>query len=126
MGGVGCTFRGGPTGGVNSEGTVSEDGVEAEAVDLSSGELPAPKEAWKLLVRDLDLGAAADLRDVGPVLDCICGTNLWRILGSFDESGELSFYFLDIVCAGCGAVAKAPTPEDMGQQSLFGDDDDDD
>ena len=105
---------------------MSEDGIEAEAVDLSSGELPAPKEAWKLLVRDLDLGAAADLRDVGPVLDCICGTNLWRILGSFDESGELSFYFLDIVCAGCGAVAKAPTPDDMGQQSLFDDDDDDD
>lgn len=102
---------------------MSEESSETESVDLSSGELPAPKEAWKLLVRDLDLGSAADLRDVGPVLDCICGTNLWRILGSFDESGELSFYFLDIVCAGCGAVAKAPTPDDMGQQSFFGDDD---
>ena len=90
-----------------------------EVIDLSSGELPEPKEAWRLLVRDLDLSSAADLRDVGPVLDCICGTNLWRILGSFDESGELSYYFLDIVCASCGAIAKAPTPEDAADQTTL-------
>lgn len=74
--------------------------------------LPPAKEAWHLLVRDLDLDQSADLREFGPTRECICGTNLWRILGSFDEEGDLSFYFLDIVCCCCGAVAKAPTPED--------------
>lgn len=74
--------------------------------------LPDAKEAWLLLVRDLPEAGSADLRGVGPVRECICGTNLWRILGAFDEDGELSFYFLDIVCSSCGAVAKAPTPVD--------------
>jgi hypothetical protein len=74
--------------------------------------LPDAKEAWLLLVRDFPEEGAADLRGVGPVRECICGTNLWRILGAFDEEGTLSFYFLDIVCSSCGAVAKAPTPID--------------
>lgn len=79
---------------------------------MANSELPAEREAWRLLVGDLDLDAATDLRDFGPVRECFCGSNLWRILGAFDEDGELSFYFLDIVCSACGAVAKAPTPED--------------
>ena len=78
----------------------------------NESELPPANEAWRLLVQDLDLDAAADLRNVGAVRECICGTNLWRILGAFDEEGDLSFYFLDIVCSNCGAVAKAPTPDD--------------
>ena len=96
-----------------TDATGDVDGPEFDDVALAEGELPPPKEAWRLLVRDLDLSAAADLRDMGPTLECICGTSLWRILGSFDEEGDLSFYFLDVVCACCGAVAKAPTPEDM-------------
>lgn len=79
------------------------------------GGLPEPEEAWTLLVREMPEAGSADLRGVGPTRECICGTNLWRILGSFDEDGELSFYFLDIVCAKCGAVAKAVTPELSGE-----------
>ena len=90
---------------------------ESSETEISSpGELPPAKEAWKLLVRDLPDGGSADLRDMGPTLECICGTSLWRILGSFDEEGQLSFYFLDVVCSSCGAVAKARTPEDIADR----------
>lgn len=72
--------------------------------------LPPANEAWKLLVNDIDFDKSADLREMGPTTECVCGTNLWRILGAFDDEGDLSFYFLDIVCSSCGSVAKAPTP----------------
>lgn len=66
------------------------------------------KEAWQLLVSELPEGA--DLRSVGEVRECMCGSNLWRVLAAFDDDGALAFYLLDMVCSGCGAVARAPVP----------------
>lgn len=92
--------------------TVSRTVQKWVGVDVSSeDELPPAKEAWILLSRDLSGEGSMDLREMGPTRECVCGTGLWRILGSFDEDGDLSFYFLDVVCASCGSVAKAPTPE---------------
>jgi hypothetical protein len=55
----------------------------------------------------------ADLRAMGPMRVCVCGCDLWRALVTWDEDGDVDFWFLDVVCAGCGALAKAITPLDM-------------
>lgn len=90
----------------------THDLSDSEVLRVSGGdELPEAKEAWLLLSRDLSSEGAMDLREMGPTRECVCGTGLWRILGSFDDDGDLSFYFLDVVCASCGSVAKAPTPD---------------
>ena len=49
-----------------------------------------------------------DLRFAGPLHKCICGCDLWHGLVKFKE-GEIAFYFLDVLCAACGAHAIAPT-----------------
>lgn len=57
-------------------------------------------------------GQGADLRQMGPMRVCVCGCDLWRALVSWDEECEISFWFLDVVCASCGALATAVTPLD--------------
>ena len=49
-----------------------------------------------------------DLRFAGPLHKCVCGCDLWHGLVKFKE-GEIAFYFLDVLCAACGAHAIAPT-----------------
>jgi hypothetical protein len=54
-----------------------------------------------------------DLRWVGPVHECpLCEFDLFHVLAKFNE-GEVSFYFLDALCAKCGSIVKMPTPEDV-------------
>jgi hypothetical protein len=54
-----------------------------------------------------------DLRWLGPVHECpLCECDVFHILARFDE-GEVAFYFLDAICAGCGSTLKAPCPEDV-------------
>lgn len=53
-----------------------------------------------------------DLRDKDrPTHVCVCGSMLWNIKAMFDDY-EISFYFLEMECAECGALATAPTPID--------------
>lgn len=53
-----------------------------------------------------------DLRDSqSPLHVCVCGSMLWIIKAMFDDY-EISFYFLEMECAECGALATAPTPID--------------
>jgi len=53
-----------------------------------------------------------DLRDKDkPIHVCICGSMLWNLKVMFDDY-EISFYFLEMECAECGALATAPTPID--------------
>ena len=47
-----------------------------------------------------------DLRFAGPLHKCICGCDVWHGLVKFEE---IAFYFLDVLCAACGAHAIAPT-----------------
>jgi hypothetical protein len=42
---------------------------------------------------------------------CICGSDTWKILASFDEY-EIATYSLEMYCASCGNKAITPTPLD--------------
>ena len=53
-----------------------------------------------------------DLRDKdAPVHVCVCGSRLWNLKVMFEDY-EISFYFLEMECADCGALAIAPTEID--------------
>ncbi len=52
-----------------------------------------------------------DLRDMGPLHTCVCGSDLWHVLARFEE-GVIVYYYLDMKCSDCGALAKAPTEID--------------
>jgi uncharacterized Zn finger protein len=42
----------------------------------------------------------------------ICGTNIFKILVTFDEDYNLEEYLLNAECAECGTLITAPTPLD--------------
>ena len=55
--------------------------------------------------------SGADLRDWGPIHQCICGCDLFHVLMRFEDK-KPAFYFTEMLCASCGALAKAPTEID--------------
>jgi hypothetical protein len=55
----------------------------------------------------------ADMREMGPTRSCVCGCDLWRALVTWDDEGDVCFWFLDVVCVACGNLATAVTPLDM-------------
>jgi len=59
------------------------------------------------LLHPSDYSKAADYR--GQYLGdyCICGSDLFHMIGSF-EDGELIFYFLDGECVNCGSLVTLP------------------
>lgn len=58
-----------------------------------------------------DYNQATDIRFMGPVHECVCGSNLWNLKVMFEEY-EIAMYFMDMECALCGTKAIAPTPLD--------------
>lgn len=63
------------------------------------------------LLHNIDYSRAMDLRG-NPIGDvCICGCDIFVLLGGFSE-GEIAFYFTDAECAGCGSMVTLPTPVD--------------
>ena len=42
----------------------------------------------------------------------ICGTNIFKVLVTFDEEYNIEQYLLDSECAECGTLITAPTPLD--------------
>lgn len=63
------------------------------------------------LLRRVDYSNAMDLRDT-PIGDiCVCGCEVFVMLGGFLD-GEVSFYFLDGECASCGSMVTLPTPKE--------------
>lgn len=63
------------------------------------------------LLHKIDYSKAMDLRG-NPIGDiCVCGCEFFVMLGGFVD-GEMSFYFLDGECAGCGSMVTLPTPID--------------
>lgn len=42
---------------------------------------------------------------------CICGSDTWKILATFDDY-EIASYSTDMYCAECNAYAITPTPID--------------
>lgn len=62
----------------------------------------------------LDLEATGpkfDIRSLGPVHECICGSSLFNVTCSF-EDGEISMYLLEATCKLCGSYVIVPTPVD--------------
>ena len=52
-----------------------------------------------------------DLRQLGPLHVCPCGSQCFNIVASFEDY-ELSWYFLDATCVNCGNLTIAPCPVD--------------
>jgi hypothetical protein len=63
----------------------------------------------RTLIHHGDYSSSMDLRgeSIGDI--CLCGSELFIALVSFDQ-GELSFYFLDGECASCGSMVTLPYP----------------
>ena len=59
----------------------------------------------------VDKHSGADLRSLGPIHVCMCGSMLFKV-GCMFEDGEISMWFVDGECALCGALVKVPTPVD--------------
>lgn len=59
----------------------------------------------------VDKYSGADLRSLGPIHVCMCGSRLFKV-GCMFEEGEISMWFVDAECALCGALVKVPTPVD--------------
>ena len=52
-----------------------------------------------------------DLRSLGPVHVCACGSQVFEALVSFEDY-EICWYFLDGTCVSCGNIVKLPCPVD--------------
>jgi hypothetical protein len=55
-------------------------------------------------------GPRFDLTGI-PTHECMCGSNLWRVICSFQDY-EIASYFEDMECVCCGTRAQAPCPLD--------------
>ena len=53
-----------------------------------------------------------DYRDMGPTLECPCGSDGFYILAMFDEDRSIGGYFTDGLCAECGCLVKVATQAD--------------
>ena len=69
------------------------------------------------LLRRVDYSKAMDLRDT-PIGDiCVCGCEVFAMLGGF-LNGEVAFYFLDGECASCGSMVTLPIPKEEEDADL--------
>ena len=60
---------------------------------------------------------AADLRSIGPTHACSCGCTVFNTYVQF-ENYEIAWYALDVQCASCGNLLKAPCPIDNPEAQL--------
>ena len=60
---------------------------------------------------------AADLRSIGPTHACSCGCTVFSTFVQF-ENYEIAWYALDVQCANCGNLLKAPCPIDNPSAEL--------
>lgn len=58
---------------------------------------------------------AANLRTLGPVHACSCGSTVFNIFAQFEDY-EIAWWGLDGSCANCGNLIKAPCPADKEEQ----------
>ena len=56
-------------------------------------------------------GEGLDLRGLGPIHVCACGSRLFKV-GCMFEDSEISLWFVDAQCAECDALVTVPTPVD--------------
>lgn len=60
----------------------------------------------------------ADLRELGPLHVCPCGSQVFNAMVSFEDY-ELSWYFLDGSCVSCGNLVTLPCPPDKDEASPY-------
>ena len=60
---------------------------------------------------------AANLRNLGPVHACCCGSTVFNIFAQFQDY-EISWWGLDGSCANCGNLVKVPCPVDDPNKAL--------
>ena len=53
----------------------------------------------------------ADLRGLGPLHVCPCGSQVFSVMAAFEDY-ELVWYFLDATCTNCGNLVVVPCPVD--------------
>ena len=53
----------------------------------------------------------SDLRELGPIHVCPCGSQVFSIMASFEDY-ELTWYFLDATCFSCGNLVRVPCEPD--------------
>ena len=54
---------------------------------------------------------ASDLRSLGPTHQCVCGCTVFSTYVQFEDY-EICWWALDVQCANCGNLLKAPCPVD--------------
>ena len=53
----------------------------------------------------------SDLRSLGPIHACPCGSQVFNVMASFEDY-ELVWYHLDATCVNCGNLVIVPCPVD--------------
>jgi hypothetical protein len=104
----------------DSEYTVAPYGAEAEsreATDIQEGAVPdnmglrlltLPRMHRRRKPYDgIPEPFGADLRGLGPIHVCPCGSQVFNVMCSFEDY-ELVWYFLDATCVSCGNLVTAP------------------
>lgn len=51
--------------------------------------------------------SGADLRSLGPIHVCTCGSQVFNVMVSFEDY-EIVWYFLDATCVNCGNLVVVP------------------
>lgn len=59
-----------------------------------------------------------DLRELGPLHVCSCGSQVFNAMVSFEDY-ELSWYFLDGSCVSCGNLVTLPCPPDKDEAQSY-------
>lgn len=49
----------------------------------------------------------ADMRALGPVHVCSCGSQVFNVMAAFEDY-EITWYFLDATCVSCGNIVTVP------------------
>ena len=76
--------------------------------------------SWRRPHNGLPKPFGADLRGVGPVHVCSCGSQVFNVMASFDDF-ELVWYFLDATCVNCGNLVRVPCPVDRDETQTYTD-----
>ena len=61
-----------------------------------------------------------DLRQLGPLHVCPCGSMVFNVAASFEDY-ELVWYALDATCFSCGNLVTVPCPPDRDEAPPFAD-----
>ena len=56
----------------------------------------------------------SDLRSLGPIHACPCGSQVFNVMASFEDY-ELVWYHLDATCVNCGNLVIVPCPVDKDE-----------